>query len=576
MTITQWFIFFLLLQVIHFLGTWKLYQRAGRQAWEAAVPIYNAVVLTKIINRPWWYVLLLFVPIVNLIMFPVFWVETLRSFGKNKISDTLLGIITLGFYIYYVNYTQEVSYIPNRSLKNKSKSGEWVSAILFAVVVATIVHTYFIQPFTIPTPSLEKTLLVGDFLFVSKMHYGARTPKTAVALPMVHDTIPLIKKKSYLNKPQLPSFRFPAFETIENNDIVVFNWPTDTVPYFGYRGTDTYIKPIDKKSNYVKRAVAIPGDTLEIKAGTVYINHKELEQHSRQYNQFLHALELQDMNALNKIVADYGITEYGSGSIFSMNTEYWDNPSVIQYLSDPKNNLHVSLLQRDSSHVLFSGKLPANIFQSLGVQPVSNMVLANMTEQMAQKAQEDPRIKQVIRYTFGPQVDIFPHDNRWSQDNMGPLVLPKQGMTVSINIENIPLYQRLIEVYEGSEMGIDNQITLSGNQVLLNGQPLTQYTFLQDYYWMMGDNRHNSADSRMFGFVPANHIVGKPVFIWLSLDPTQSGFNKIRWDRMFTTVGGDGEPVSYFKHFLIALGLWFAFDYFYLRKRRGNKRQEND
>src|SRR5690606_21498407 len=223
-----------------------------------------------------------------------------------------------------------------------------------------------------------------------------------------------IKKKSYLNKPQLPSFRFPAFETIENNDIVVFNWPTDTVPYFGYRGTDTYIKPIDKKSNYVKRAVAIPGDTLEIKAGTVYINHKELEQHSRQYNQFLHALELQDMNALNKIVADYGITEYGSGSIFSMNTEYWDNPSVIQYLSDPKNNLHVSLLQRDSSHVLFSGKLPANIYQSLGVQPVSNMVLANMTEQMAQKAQEDPRIKQVIRYTFGPQVDIFPHVYRWS------------------------------------------------------------------------------------------------------------------------------------------------------------------
>src|SRR5690554_2926496 len=307
MTITQWFIFFLLLQVIHFLGTWKLYQRAGRQAWEAAVPIYNAVVLTKIINRPWWYVLLLFVPIVNLIMFPVFWVETLRSFGKNKISDTLLGIITLGFYIYYVNYTQEVSYIPNRSLKNKSKSGEWVSAILFAVVVATIVHTYFIQPFTIPTPSLEKTLLVGDFLFVSKMHYGARTPKTAVALPMVHDTIPLIKKKSYLNKPQLPSFRFPAFETIENNDIVVFNWPTDTVPYFGYRGTDTYIKPIDKKSNYVKRAIAIRGDKLEIKEGTVYINEDVLKQHSRQYNQFLHVLELKDMNLLDKIRADYGI-----------------------------------------------------------------------------------------------------------------------------------------------------------------------------------------------------------------------------------------------------------------------------
>ena len=148
---------------------------------------------------------------------------------------------------------------------------------------------------------------------------------------------------------------------------------------------------------------------------------------------------------------------------------------------------------------------------------------------------------------------------------MGPL-LPKQGMTVSINIENIPLYQRLIEVYEGSEMGIDNQITLSGNQVLLNGQPLTQYTFLQDYYWMMEITATIVLIAGCLVLFPANHIVGKPVFIWLSLDPTQSGFNKIRWDRMFTTVGGDGEPVSYFKHFLIALGLWFAFDYFYLRK----------
>ena len=189
MTLTEWFLFFLAVQVIHFLGTWKLYQKAGRKAWEAAVPVYNAVILMKIINRPWWYVILLFIPIINLIMFPVVWVETLRSFGKTSTTDTLLGIFTLGFYIYYVNYTQDVTHRPDRSTSPKSGSGEWVSSILFAVVVATIVHIYFIQPFTIPTSSLEKTLLVGDFLFVSKMHYGARTPMTAVSFPMVHDTI---------------------------------------------------------------------------------------------------------------------------------------------------------------------------------------------------------------------------------------------------------------------------------------------------------------------------------------------------------------------------------------------------
>src|SRR5699024_1203231 len=160
-------LFFLVVQVIHFAGTWRLYQKAGRQAWEAAVPVYNAVVLMKIINRPTWWTILLFIPIVNLIMFPVIWVETLHSFGRNSTTDTILGIVTLGLYIYYINYTQDVTHIPDRSLKPRTSAGEWVSSILFAVVAATIVHAYIMQPFTIPTSSLEKTLLVGDFLFVS-------------------------------------------------------------------------------------------------------------------------------------------------------------------------------------------------------------------------------------------------------------------------------------------------------------------------------------------------------------------------------------------------------------------------
>jgi signal peptidase I len=242
MTITQWLLFILAIQVIHGLGTWKLYVKAGRQAWEAFIPVYNAVILMKIINRPWWYTLLLFVPIVNLIMFPVVWVETARSFGKNKFLDTFLAVISLGFYNYYLNYIADVSYVENRDINPKSSSGDWTSSILFAIVAATIVHTYFIQPFTIPSSSLEKSLLVGDFLFVSKFHYGARIPMTSVATPMVHDTIPVANIKSYVfedklekqnsswkSKLQLPYLRIPGFESIERNDIVVFNQPADTL-----------------------------------------------------------------------------------------------------------------------------------------------------------------------------------------------------------------------------------------------------------------------------------------------------------------------------------------------------------
>jgi signal peptidase I len=229
MTVYQWFVFFLLVQVIHFLGTWKLYEAAGRKRWEAAIPVYNAIVLMKIIGRPTWWTILLFIPIINLIMFPVIWVETLRSFGKRSSLDTFLGITTCGLYLFYVNYTQQLNYLTDRSLNAENKTADTVSSLLFAIIVATLVHTYFIQPYTIPTSSLEKSLLVGDFLFVSKMNYGARVPMTTVALPMVHDSIPLTKRKSYLNWPQLPYFRLPAFQKIKNCDIVVFNWPVDTV-----------------------------------------------------------------------------------------------------------------------------------------------------------------------------------------------------------------------------------------------------------------------------------------------------------------------------------------------------------
>ena len=200
MTWTQWFIFILIIQIIHGLATWKLYIKAGKKAWEAFVPIYNAVVLMKIITRPWWWIILMFLPIVNLIMIPAVWVETARAYGKDSKVDALLCIVTLGFYLFYLNYVADVNYIENRELKPKTSSGEWIASILFAVVAATIVHTYFFQPFVIPSSSLEKSLLVGDFLIVSKLHYGLRTPSTVAMIPLLHNRIPYLNKESYLEQ----------------------------------------------------------------------------------------------------------------------------------------------------------------------------------------------------------------------------------------------------------------------------------------------------------------------------------------------------------------------------------------
>ncbi len=512
MTLLQWFTFFLVLQVVHFLGTWKLYEKAGRKSWEAAIPIYNAIILMKIINRPTWWTALLFVPIVNLIMFIVVWVETLRSFGKNSTKDTILGVITFGFYIYYINYFENVTYKRDRSLVATTKTGDTISSLLYAIVVATLVHGYILQPFNIPTSSLEKSLLVGDFLFVSKFHYGARTPKTAVALPMVHDSIPIINTKSYINFPQLPSFRLPGLEKIKHNDIVVFNWPADTVYQFRDPLKRHVDKPMDKRSNYVKRCQGIPGDNLSIKNGDVYINNKKLALPERAKPQ-------------------YSYTVVTDGSPF------------------------------DAKYIMQDLQITD------GIYPIgeNTYYFSAITEDAANTLRKNSFIKSVTRNVdTTPDNAIFPHNQKWNKDNLGPIYIPKAGKTVVLNKETLPFYKRLITVYEG------NKLEEKGGKIYLNDKPVTNYTFQQDYYWMMGDNRHNSEDSRYWGFVPFDHVVGKPVFIWFSLDPNlpwSQALDKIRWDRLFSTVNGDGQPVSYFKYFLVLLVIWFGFDYFRKRKK---------
>ncbi len=549
MTLTQWFIFFLVIQVIHFLGTWKLYVKAGYKAWEAAVPVYNAYVLMKIINRPGAWVILLFIPMINVIMLPIIWVETLRAFGKNKDIDTVLGVATLGFYLYYVNYTQDVEHIKDRSLQPRTKAGEWVSSILFAVVAATLVHTYVMQPYNIPTSSLEKTLLVGDFLFVSKFHYGARTPMTAVSFPMVHDTIPKTKIKSYLSKPQYPYFRLPGFSKIKRSDIVVFSWPVDTVNAFQQYGDGKYYyKPIDKKSNYVKRCVGIPGDKLSIIDGKVFANGETLKLPTKAKPQY-----------------SYRVSGKGQGFSLEALYKYLDITDGIQYVSvDSRSG---QLYGRMSKYI--RGASQTKIKSANG-----EYVFSSVTEEAANKLKRHKNVKSITRIISPKgegEASIFPNNgtSTWNRDQIQDLYIPKKGATIDINASNIDLYKRLIEVYEGSEMGIQNKLNVSGNQVSLNSQPLTTYTFKQDYYWMMGDNRHNSEDSRYWGFVPENHIVGKPVFLFMSWDANAKGImNKIRWDRIMSTVGGDGKLKSHKILVFILIGLYIIGSFIWERKKK--------
>ncbi len=543
MTLTDWLLIFLVIQLIHFLGTWKLYQKAGFKAWEAAVPVYNAYILTKIMNRHWGWVILLLIPVINVIMLPIIWVETLRSFGKNSPVDTILGVVTFGFYIYYVNYTQDVQHIKDRSLQPKTVVGEWVSSILFAVVAATIVHTYVMQPYNIPTSSLEKTLLVGDFLFVSKFHYGARTPITAVSFPMVHDTIPKTKVKSYLPNIQLPYFRLPGFQKIKRSDIVVFNWPVDTVNAFQQYGDGKYYyKPIDKKSNYVKRCVGIPGDSLEIRDGKIFVNNEPLK-------------------LPQKAKPQYSYTVKTTGKGLNLKTLY-----KALDVTDPVYGVN------------YDGRFFGKAYskqneQNLINSPSNTFILSSLTEVSAKRLEKLSYVTSVERI-IDPKENvesiIFPYigGHMANKDQLGPFYIPEEGKTVAITPQSIPFYKRIIEVYEGSEMNLSHKISVVGNKVLLNGKTITKYTFKQNYYWLMGDNRHNSEDSRYWGYVPENHVVGKPVFLFMSLDKNAQGIaNKIRWERLMTTVGGDGKLKSYRYLVLLLIVGYFVFNYFQSKKK---------
>ena len=560
MSLNEWLLLFLSSNLIIFGGSYKLFNLAGVESWKALIPFYNIIKHLDIINRPRWWIILVFIPVINLLMIPVIWVEYIKTFNHNSKLDRILVIVTLGFYIYYISYvSNKKKYISQISFSNFERS---FGSIIYAIVIATIVHNYIIQPFVIPTGSLEKTLRVGDFLLVSKFHYGARIPSTVVSFPMVHDTIPIIKSRSYLKKPQLPYLRIPGFQEIKNNDIVVFNWPADTVRKFFVKEKGV-IKPTDKKSNYVKRAIGIPGDSLEIRDGVVYLNGKENNLPDRARPLFTYLVKSNEGVSSSKLInleVDGFIRKF---VIKNLSTDtYAEISKYILNISNNGENEYLIYTSDKGIPIKLVRKLSLDIREIIDKE--KELSLTHYDAIKIKNSNQFDTIYRVIEETDTSNSIFFPNNKRfsWNNDHFGPLYIPKAGDKINLNIKTLPLYKKIITDYEFNDLKVIDE------DILINGIKENEYVFKQDYYWMMGDNRYNSEDSRVWGFVPFDHVLGRPVFIWMSIEGLFNGIENwnFRWDRVFTTIGFDGEPRSYLPHFIGFIIAWQAF--FFIKRRR--------
>ena len=560
MSLNEWLLLFLSSNLIIFGGSYKLFNLAGVESWKALIPFYNIIKHLDIINRPRWWIILVFIPVINLLMIPVIWVEYIKTFNHNSKLDRILVIITLGFYIYYISYvSNKKKYINQISFSNFERS---FGSIIYAIVIATIVHNYIIQPFVIPTGSLEKTLRVGDFLLVSKFHYGARIPSTVVSFPMVHDTIPIIKSRSYLKKPQLPYLRIPGFQEIKNNDIVVFNWPADTVRRFFVKEKGV-IKPTDKKSNYVKRAIGIPGDSLEIRDGIVYLNGKENNLPDRAKPLFTYIVKSNEGVSSSKLInleVDGFIRKF---IIKNLSTDiYAEISKYILNISNNGENEYLIYTTDNGIPIKLVRKLSLDIREIIDKE--KELSLTHIDAIKIKNSNQFDTIYRAIEETNTSNSIFFPNNKRfsWNNDHFGPLYIPKAGDKIDLNIKTLPLYKKIITDYEFNDLKVIDE------DILINGIKENEYVFKQDYYWMMGDNRYNSEDSRVWGFVPFDHVLGRPVFIWMSIEGLFNGIENwnFRWDRVFTTIGFDGEPRSYLPHFIGFIIAWQA--YFFIKRRR--------
>ncbi len=529
-------IYVLIISVIMGISTWKLFQKMGYNPLFAFIPFYNYYIILKETNHSKWWAILSYIPIVGPIMMTVFHLFLMKNFGKRTLIQSLLTIFLPFIYMAIVNYSKDTEVENEADLylteeeKESRKKDTFAGSITFAVVFATIIHSFVTQPFGIPTGSMERTLLVGDFLFVNKWTYGFRMPMRPVALPFLQGTImdtgekgnPKDDPKSYVDAIKLPYTRILQLKKPKKNDIVVFNYPRDSVH-----------TAIDRKDPYVKRCVAVAGDMLEMRAGRLFVNGKP-------------EVILGDQHKQHKYIATTG------------------------------SQLDVPALYKTY------GFLPV---QEIQTQNGFIYDFQGLTDRTAKEIRELPQIIELkehiwdkdsaaisykvnaARDAYSKNIDttqsIFPINKKWNQDWYGPLRIPKKGDVVTLNQETFPEYKWIISEYEHHHLENKN------GKIYIDGKETTQYTIQQDYYMMIGDNRDASLDARFFGFVPEENIVGSPMFTWMSVEglfqdagSTYQADKRVRWDRMFkATNTGELHKTSYWWIAVLLLVLFFGWDF---------------
>lgn len=513
MPLHDFFIVYLISTLIVFLpsfGLAKLFPKAGIASWKAYVPFYNTWEMQKAVKRPVHWVFWQFIPVVGWFISPGIFIEFVKAFGKFSLGQHTLTSLFAPFYFPYLGYKENPSFIGQEGVKKHKKPGwrEWVDAGIFAVVAATLIRTFVFEAYTIPSGSMEKTLLVKDFLFVSKLSYGPRIPNTPLSVPFVHNYLPFgSSRKSYLEAIKIPYVRWFS-SPVKRGDAVVFNFPEgDTVinlpdyqskiPFYQvcrelgrgnmdagrqlvFSNPDQYplaIHPADKSDNYIKRCTGVAGDTLQVKNGDVYVNGVK-----------------EQMPA--KSVMPYTVVT--KQQFFD-----WEEAGID--------------LSTDSYARQNPVPLPANTYE------------LNLTFDKAEELRKNSQIQSlsfILENDWGNPFVVEPYTikNNWKLDNFGPIWIPKKGSTIALNDSTYGIYERAIRVYEKNEFYTNN------GKFYLNGKEVTSYTFKMNYYWMMGDNRHQSQDSRFWGFVPEDRIVGKAWMIWFSWDGGP------RWKRFFRIV----------------------------------------
>jgi signal peptidase I len=499
--------FFLLLHT----GLALTFKKAGESWWKGLIPIYNVYVWLQLVGRPKWWIFFYMVPVLNFVMGIGIILDLVRSFGKHKFVDHALAVIFPYFYFIYLglNKTDQFQYKGAELGASKPKSSatrEWLDAILFAGVAALVIRTLLLEAFMIPTTSMEGSLLAGDFLFVSKFHYGVRMPMAPLSVPFVHNTMPLTTStKSYLDWITLPYSRLPALKDIKRNEIVVFNYPDDDVnPDVPALGN---INVVSMKQNYIKRCVAIHGETLEIKQGELYVNG-------------------QPNWKAEHLQTSYYVSNIGARRLekegFRLPPN--SNANAIPINGNRGNMADLWILHMDAATM-------QRIAAIQGVQVTPEISDFNTMDSLTRlQVIEDERINVAGNpldpdpYSPKPKNAIFPkHPERvlWTRDNFGPLWVPAKGASIDVNDSTMAFYRKCIEYYE------HNKVDYKDGKWMINDAVATNYTFQMDYYWMMGDNRHQSLDSRYWGFVPEDHIVGRPWFVLFSFEGGP------RWNRFF-------------------------------------------